>query len=282
MNTVSQSKQDRLIQMGMRTITGQAREGFFIPYRYASAVPERVGRYDTLAAPFEGAKERFGHVLSAIEQFRADLIKIDGSGTEQARWDQYWYPRLDAASAYAMVRSWKPERIIEVGSGHSIRFMARAVADGDLTCAMTAIDPEPRTTISNLPVSIERRVLQDVDLSLFTQIEPGDFVCIDSSHILMPGTDVDIALNRILPALPSGAIVAFHDVFLPYPYPPDWDWRNYNEQIGVGALLQGGYELVFASHYVLHEMADVWEDTVIADLPLLDGAHECGIWLRKS
>ena len=55
----------------------------------------------------------------------------------------------------------------------------------------------------------------------------------------MPGTDVDFLLNRILPALPAGVLVHVHDVFLPDDYPADWEWRGYNEQLGVAALIQG-------------------------------------------
>ena len=71
-------------------------------------------------------------------------------------------------------------------------------------------------------------------------LAPGDVLSIDSSHILMPGTDVDILLNRVLPALPAGVLVHIHDVFLPDDYPPAWSWRGYNEQLGVAALVQGG------------------------------------------
>ena len=278
---MSQTKQERLIQMGMRTVTGRAREGFFIPYRYASGVPGRVEPYAALEPVFAAARPQFERVIGEISSLADDLRAIDGTGPDRARFNQYWCPRLDAMAAYTMVRTHQPGRIIEVGSGHSTRFMARAVADGGLKCEMTAIDPEPRAQITELPITIERKTLQDADLSLFDAIEAGDFVCIDSSHILMPGSDVDIALNRILPALPSGAMVSFHDIFLPWPYPPDWDWRNYNEQNGVGVLLQGGYELVFASHYVLRDMASSWEGTVISEIPVLEGAHECALWLRK-
>lgn len=278
---MSQTKQERLIQMGMRTVTGRAREGFFIPYRYASGVPGRVEPYAALEPVFAAARPQFERVIGEISSLADDLRAIDGTGPDRARFNQYWCPRLDAMAAYTMVRTRKPRRIIEVGSGHSTRFMARAVADGGLECQMTAIDPKPRAQITELPISIERKTLQDADLSLFDAIEAGDFVCIDSSHILMPGSDVDIALNRILPALSSGAIISFHDIFLPWAYPPDWDWRNYNEQNGVGVLLQGGYELVFASHYVLRDMASSWEGTVIQEIPVLEGAHECALWLRK-
>ena len=46
-----------------------------------------------------------------------------------------------------MVRSLRPRRIVEVGSGHSTRFLARAVADGGLDTRITAIDPRPRASI---------------------------------------------------------------------------------------------------------------------------------------
>ena len=51
-----------------------------------------------------------------------------------------------------MVRSTRPQRIVEVGSGHSTRFMARAVADGGLDTRITAIDPKPRAAICGLNV----------------------------------------------------------------------------------------------------------------------------------
>ena len=57
----------------------------------------------------------------------------------------------------------------------------------------------------------------------------------NSSHILMPGSDVDILFNRVLPRLPAGALVHIHDIFLPFDYPAIWGWRNYNEQQGVRA-----------------------------------------------
>ena len=279
---MSDNKQERLLKMGLRTVTGEAREGFFIPYRYAAGVPRRVEAYDALVPAFAAAEGAFAQVLKAIEELAQDLKAIDGTGDEHARWDQYWYPRMDAAAAYALVRSLRPARIVEIGSGHSTRFMYRAVADGGLDCAITAIDPAPRANIASLDIDVQRKTLQEADHSVFSSLGAQDLLCVDSSHILMPGSDVDIVLNRILPALAPGVVVAFHDIFLPFPYPPDWDWRNYNEQNGVGVLLQGGYELVFASHYAVREMRAVWSGGVLETLPFLTGAHECGVWLRKT
>ena len=85
---------------------------------------------------------------------------------------------------------------------------------------------------------------------MFEALEAGDILFIDSSHIAMPGTDVDRLFLDVLPRLAGGTLVHIHDIALPYAYPKIWAWRGYNEQLLAGALLQGGgYELVFASHY---------------------------------
>ena len=96
----------------------------------------------------------------------------------------------------------------------------------------------------------------------------------------MPGTDVDRLFLDVLPRLKSGTLVHVHDMLLPDAYPADWEWRGYNEQIVVGALLQGGgYEIVFSSHYAATRMAASLG--ALADLPLRAGVVESSLWLRK-
>ena len=69
-------------------------------------------------------------------------------------------------------------------------------------------------------------------------------------------------------------LVHIHDIFLPEAYPDSWAWRGYNEQLMVGALLQGGaYAPLFASRYVA--MRTGWSlDGVLTRLPLPPGAFE--------
>jgi hypothetical protein len=95
----------------------------------------------------------------------------------------------------------------------------------------------------------------------------------------MPGTDVDRLFLDVLPRLPAGVLLHVHDVFLPDGYPPQWAWRGYNEQLLVAALLQGAYDLVFASRYVAAHRPE-WLGPV-ARLPLRPGAFETSLWLRK-
>nr|WP_246504881.1 class I SAM-dependent methyltransferase [Microvirga antarctica] len=264
---------------GLSTIAGGRSRGFFIPYRYAASVTPLD--YPGLAPLFESARPRFAATLSHIATLSDDLRAI-AAGGGPARFDQDWFPRLDAAAAYAMVRTHKPRRIVEIGSGHSTRFLAQAVADGGLPTTITCIDPAPRAALARLAVRHVPVLLQDADPAIVESMEGGDVLFIDSSHIAMPGTDVDRLFLDVLPRLPSGALVHVHDITLPFAYPEAWTWRAYNEQMMVGALLQGGaYELVFASYFVARHMLGVGAPAVLAEIALKAGALETSLWLRK-
>jgi hypothetical protein len=268
---------------GLRTVLGFEPRGFFLPYRYAGTLPRPGARapYETAETLFASRRERFAELLAGLGPLAGDLARIDGGPAPEPRWTQSWFPRLDAAIAYGLVRRQRPRRIVEVGSGHSTRFLARAVADGGLETRITAVDPAPRAGLTGLAIELRRETLQAAGFAPFRGLAAGDFVSIDSSHILMPGSDVDFLLGRVLPALPAGAWVHVHDVFLPDDYPAEWDWRGYNEQLGVLALLGGGWQVEFASHYVATRMAEQLADSAVAGLALPEGAFETSLWLSK-
>lgn len=274
----------RRLRLGLPTVLGLGRQGFFIPCRYAGAVPPAGTRppYPAAEALFAAAEPSFAALLSAIDGYGEALRRIGSAPAPAPRWDQDWFPRLDAAAAYALVRERRPGRILEVGAGHSTRFFARAAADAGLATAITAIDPAPRAELDGLGASVLAKTVQEADPACFRALAAGDMLSIDSSHILMPGTDVDMLLNRVLPALPAGVLVHVHDVFLPDDYPPEWAWRGYNEQLGVAALLLGGgWRALWASHYLATRMAGALAATVIGRLPLSPEARESSLWLEK-
>jgi predicted O-methyltransferase YrrM len=260
-------------------VLGLRRRGFFIPYRYAESVAALD--YPALQPLFEAASPSFRTVLAQIDVLSADLRAIERDD-DQARFDQDWFPRLDAAAAYAIVRTHKPRRIVEIGSGHSTRFLARAVRDGALPTEIVCIDPAPRAALASLAVRHLPILLHEADPGIFAPIGSGDVLFVDSSHIAMPGTDVDRLFLDVLPRLASGALVHIHDITLPYAYPETWNWRGYNEQMVVGALLQGGgYELVFASHFAVRHLLGPAAPAILAEIPIRPGAHETSVWLRK-
>jgi len=219
-------------------------------------------------------------LLRLIEQYAAALEAIGAEPPPAPRWNQDWFPRLDAAAAYAMVRSARPKRIVEVGSGHSTRFLARAVADGGLDTHIVAIDPSPRATIEKLAVEWLRTPVQRV--AAFPALAPGDILFIDSSHQLKPGSDVEFLLKAVLPMLPAGVRVHFHDIFLPDDYPPAWAWRRYNEQAAVASLIESNiFKVDFASHALVSRSPERISG-VLARLPLVEGAIESSLCLTKN
>jgi hypothetical protein len=220
-------------------------------------------------------------LLSLIESYSAELEAIGSAPPPAPRWDQDWFPRLDAAAAYAMVRNTRPRRIVEVGSGHSTRFLARAVADGGLDTRITAIDPEPRADFFGLEIEHLPVPVQQAGPVPFTSLVENDILFIDSSHQLKPGSDVEFLVNEVLPGLAAGVRVHFHDIFLPDDYPPQWRWRRYNEQQAVASLIeQGVLKVDFSSHGVVTRES-LGIRGVLARLPLVPGAIESSLWLTR-
>lgn len=254
---------------------GLSRRGFFIPYRHADSLPPpgAAGAYPWIEALFASRRTDFQKLVGDL----GDLPRQP----KAARWNQDWFPRLDAAMAYALVRDRRPARIVEVGSGHSTRFMAAAIAEAGLPTRLTAIDPQPRADIAATGALTIRQTLPQCGEAPFAELGAGDMLFIDSSHVLMPGSDVDFLINRILPRLPAGILLHIHDIFLPDDYPAGWAWRGYNEQLAVAALLAGaGWRVIFASHFAATRMAAEVAASPAGAFPLEPGSFESSLWLE--
>ena len=276
----------RRLWLGLQTLFGVAERGYFIPHRYAGEAGAGLAGYPAAEQIFAAQRASFRAVLEGLDDLAPDLTRIGGEAAPAPRWDQDWFPRLDAAVAYALVRRARPRRILEVGSGHSTRFLLRALADGGQTGEVTAIDPAPRAALAEAGGDRLRLLcgtVQSVGLAPFQALAPGDVLSIDSSHVLMPGSDLDFLFGRVIPALPAGVHLHLHDIFLPDGYPEAWRWRGYNEQLAVLPLVTGGcWEVTFASRYVATRMADDLARSAVGCLPLPAGATETSLWLRRA
>lgn len=268
--------------MALATAGGAAPRGYFMPYRYAADAGRRISEgYPALTPYFAAAADRFTTVIESIDDFADPLLDLDGPPPEP-RWTQDWFPGLDGAAMYAIIRSRRPDRIVEIGSGHSTRFMARAIRDGGFPCSLTAIDPAPRADIAALEIAFVKSPLQKAPMEAFAAMSAGDVLSIDSSHIAVAGSDVDILINRVLPDLPTGALIQIHDMFLPDAYPEAWTWREYNEQSIAAPLIHGGgYGLLWSSHWVRSRMAAALDGPVTRTLTVPAGAFESSLWLIK-
>jgi predicted O-methyltransferase YrrM len=145
-----------------------------------------------------------------------------------------------AAVAHAMVRRFKPRRIVEVGSGYSTHILCDALdrnaVETGSSPELTSIEPYPpeilNARLPRLTTRVERRVEQ-VDPSLFGRLQGNDILFIDSSHVIRYGGDVLFLYLEILPELNPGVVVHIHDIHLPDPYPRAYFEDNryiWNEQ----------------------------------------------------
>lgn len=142
---------------------------------------------------------------------------------EYETWPDDWYHNMwfdtgDAELYYAMIRTFRPNQIIEIGSGYCTRIAAEACTRngvGQITC----IDPIPRTDLPAI-VTFEKAFVQDVDLALFETLGENDFLFIDSSHEAEEAIYHYLILDRLAP----GVIVHHHDFM--FPLLPDWPEEN--------------------------------------------------------
>ena len=190
---------------------------------------------------------------------------------------------IDPLVYYAMIRHFKPQTIVEVGSGHSTVLGAQTCRLNGST-RYVCIDPWPRDFIARGISGIEfiRSKVEDLAVDLFEQLQPNDILFVDSSHVVRTASDVCYIILEVLPRLKPGVIVHFHDIFLPFEYPKEWMvdlQRFWNEQYLLQAYLaeNSRVEILFANHF----LSQTYPQEVRQAFPQalwMDGAS---LWLRK-
>lgn len=175
---------------------------------------------------------------------------------------------IDAHVYYCFIRHFKPKRIIEIGAGNStlvsVAAGRRNCKEGSPAQELIAIEPFPNSVlkagVDGLSRLIEDKV-QRVDLNLFTELERGDILFIDSTHVLREGGDVLYEYCEILPRLSPGVLVHVHDISLPKPYPRVYTKVHHyywNEQYLLQAFLSfnSKFEVMWAGNYMMLKYAE--------------------------
>lgn len=208
--------------------------------RYGYGKPPHSRLFKLIA----GRRALYRRTLKRFLKFREDLARIPkrrAPGSEGAVWCDQWLPGLDAVSLYGFLSLENPKRYVEIGSGYSTRFARQAVRDQGLRTEIISLDPEPRIPVDAVCDRVIRRPVEEVDVALFEEMEPGDILFLDGSHRVLMNSDATVFFLEILPRLRPGVLVQVHDVFLPLDYPPRWADRYYSEQYLLAVhLLAGG------------------------------------------
>lgn len=172
----------------------------------------------------------------------------------------------DAEFLYQVIRTLKPARITEIGSGNSTKIarlaLRRNFAETGDRPVHTCIEPYEMRWLEELgDVEVIREPVERVSCDWGTELGPGDLLFVDSTHMIRPQGDVLKEYLEIFPRLGSGVLVHIHDIFTPKDYPRGWvvdDVRFWNEQYLLEGLLAHSdrYEVVAAVNHLKHHHFD--------------------------
>ena len=165
--------------------------------------------------------------------------------------------RVDSLVLYAMIRSRRPRKFMEIGAGESTRITLAAVernaAEG-FPCEVTSIDPHPPDHLRGVAAPGFRLLATRVQEVAEREFQSADILFIDSSHVSKMGSDVNYEILNIVPRLKTGALVHWHDIMIPVDYPMAWIRKRmyFNESYVVHAFLlfNAAFRIRWAARYM--------------------------------
>ena len=230
--------------------------------------------------------------IDLFKSFSKYYPELPFKSTKQTNLRYYFengnYEYGDGTILYSMIRTLNPKKIIEVGSGFtSALMMDTNNLFFENNIELTFIEPYPERLYSlmsekdKINNEVIVKVVQDVNLEKFKELEPNDILFIDSSHIVKTGSDVQHLLFEILPLIKSGVYVHFHDIFYPFEYPKEWILNNrwnWNEDYFLRAFLMynNQFKIVLFSTY-LYE----YHKKLFDNMPTINKNIGASIWLKK-
>ncbi|HXN39011.1 MAG TPA: class I SAM-dependent methyltransferase [Solirubrobacteraceae bacterium] len=260
--------------------------------RALSREPARSRVWPVDAPDNPGIDWRPGHqvalVLALAEQVDFPIPDGPTGDSRDYHADNTMFSRLDAWMLQAMLRYFRPRRIIEVGCGWSSLMTSRVNRECfDCSIDVTCIEPYPPDFIADGIEGITRLLVSPVEqvpVETFLELKDGDFLFIDTSHTVKTGGDVVFLLQEILPRLAAGVIVHIHDIFLPWDYPIEWvlSGRAWNEQYAVRAFLafNAAFEILIGVGWLSQYRSDV----LASVLPAYPETYKDGggsLWVRR-
>jgi len=206
-----------------------------LPVHYYSPIPDtrqlRANEHlFNIPHPMHGAEMNAPRQMQFLEQtvkpYETEYAEAGGGkfGFDARKMPSF--APANALSLYAIIRAFKPKRMIEVGSGMSTRISAAAFARNALEGSageLTAIEPYPNHDLQRGFAGLshlEVRRVEDVPIETFLELAENDILFIDSSHTVKAFGDVNFLFLSVIPRLRPGVIIHVHDIFFPLDYLP--------------------------------------------------------------
>ena len=268
---------------------------FYSPIPDTRTLPKSLWEANTSSLPgidFHAERQR-SLVTTFRSQYLTEFGVLYGRSKSEPMFDisNAVFGPVDAELLYSFVRSTRPKRIIEVGSGQSsvvisLALHANGVEDPEYSCDFIVIDPFPSPSLGTLQnvSTIHELPVETLPIELFLKLHSGDILFIDSSHVLRTGNDVHFEYLHVIPALAPGVLIHIHDIFLPAEYPREWivgRKRFWSEQYLLQAFLSynSSFETVIAANF-LHQFHYGLLDDAFPSYGRLDPGPG-SYWLRR-
>lgn len=220
-----------------------------IPVHYYSALPNLIELEKTKSV--WAKKSQMPGITVDLDQQVDNLKTICGPYTSESLGNKVYHEGvakkfgpgfgpIEAQALHAVIRHYKPGKIIEVGSGVSTYCMMAALQMNEQETGkkaqITCVEPYPSNKLQQMEhIKLVREKVQTVPYDVFTELGAGDLLFIDSSHTVKAGGDVNYLFLEILPRLSPGVIVHIHDINFPYDYQTDV-LKNFLHQTEVSLL----------------------------------------------
>lgn len=262
----------------------------FVPAgHFYSPIPTRADYERALggaAPPGADVDLRAAEQITLAAELAPHARGIDGGSRYQVRNSQFSWS--DAAVYRAMLAMIRPQRLVEVGSGHSSALALDTCEAEGLETRFTFVDPYPQRLLSTLTPADHQRVrirdvpVQDVADDVFDELRSGDVLFIDSTHVAKAGSDVNHLFFHVVPRIAEGVWVHVHDIPWPFEYSRSWmeEGRAWNEAYLLRAFLSfnDSFRIELFSDYLAQEQPAAFAPFVNPSVPGSPGS----IWLRRQ
>lgn len=221
--------------------------------------------------------------LQIIEKFRIhyNLVPFTKNYSTEFRYyyNNNFFSYNSGIYLFCLIIEFKPNLIIEVGSGFSSALMLDTNEKYfENSIELIFIEPYPENRLYKLLKREDKRSnckiidkkIQQVPIDEFKKLQKNDLLFIDSSHVSKTGSDLNRIIFEILPILEKGVIVHFHDIFYPFEYPENWvldpGGFGWNEIYLLRAFLMNNteWEIILFNSY----LEENYNDWFVKNMPL--------------
>ena len=169
-------------------------------------------------------KEQIAGFIEALSEYSSEFsppLEESSISPDEFYWRNPAFSYSDAMAYYCVIRHFKPDHILEIGSGFSTLVANEALLKNGKG-KLTLIEPYPKDFLRNLDrvENIVESFVQDIPVAeLVALVESSDIWFIDSTHTVKVGSDCLYLYLLVMPQITKDIIIHSHDIHLPYGLP---------------------------------------------------------------